>query len=87
MYEEILNSNEKFNDFFHNPKYEFKSSSIMIYFGGEKASISYSGTLESLDEDTGETVYKTTGGFFYLPSQLVKNIKSKELTEFLKNKE
>lgn len=87
MYDEVLKSNKKINDFFHNPKYEFKSTSVMVYFGGEKASISYTGTLEVLDEETNELVKKTTGGFFYLPAVDVKNIKSKELTEFLKNKE
>lgn len=87
MIDKIVNFNDKLNGFFHNPKYEFKSVSIMVYYGGDKASISYTGSLETIDDENNCIVYKTAGGFLYLPSVMVKNIKSKELTEFLKNKE
>lgn len=84
MYTQVINYNEKFKSYINNPLYEISSVSIMVYYNSDKASISYSGNLSVLEEDTGEYTKKRCGGFFYLPKEYVADITSKKFVEFLK---
>ena len=79
----IIDENDKFKNMINDPNYSLTSTSIMVYYNSDMASISYIGEYSTPDLVTKEIEKTSVGGFFKLKKSLVKDLTGKQLTSLL----